>query len=88
MAKCSPKALVESERDAGSMASVTKVADAIATFNEEEISRVRSLFHLGSKMGDDFDATGQLSRSIFDDVCAPGEAEVNLGGPKRFMADM
>jgi ferredoxin-NADP reductase len=39
-------------------------------------------------MGDDFDATGQLSRSIFDDVCAPGEAEVNLGRPKRFMADM
>jgi len=40
------------------------------------------------KMGEDFDATGHLSRSVFDDVGIPLEAEVYLCGPTRFMADM
>jgi ferredoxin-NADP reductase/MOSC domain-containing protein YiiM len=40
------------------------------------------------KMGEDFDATGHLSRSIFDDVGVPREADVYLCGPNRFMADM
>jgi ferredoxin-NADP reductase/MOSC domain-containing protein YiiM/ferredoxin len=40
------------------------------------------------KMGEDFDATGHLSRSVFDEVGIPREAEVYLCGPTRFMADM
>jgi ferredoxin-NADP reductase/MOSC domain-containing protein YiiM len=40
------------------------------------------------KMGDDFDATGHLSRSIFEQVGVPREADVYLCGPTRFMADM
>jgi len=40
------------------------------------------------KMGEDFDATGPLSRSVFDDVRVPREADVYLCGPTRFMADM
>src|SRR5262249_35899390 len=40
------------------------------------------------KMGEDFDATGRLSRSVFDDVGIPREADVYLCGPTRFMADM
>jgi len=40
------------------------------------------------KMGADFDATGHLSRSVFDEVGMPREAEVYLCGPTRFMADM
>jgi ferredoxin-NADP reductase/MOSC domain-containing protein YiiM len=40
------------------------------------------------KMGEDFDAAGHLSRSVFDEVGIPGEAEVYLCGPTRFMADM
>jgi len=40
------------------------------------------------KMGKDFDATGHLSRSVFDEVGIPREAEVYLCGPTRFMADM
>ncbi len=40
------------------------------------------------RMGEDFDATGHLSRSVFDDVRVPGEAEVYLCGPTRFMASM
>jgi MOSC domain-containing protein YiiM/ferredoxin-NADP reductase len=43
---------------------------------------------LRDKMGKDFDATGHLSRSIFDDVGVPREADVYLCGPNRFMADM
>jgi ferredoxin-NADP reductase/MOSC domain-containing protein YiiM len=42
----------------------------------------------GDKMGEDFDATGHLSRSIFEEVGIPQEAEVYLCGPTRFMADM
>jgi len=40
------------------------------------------------KMGEDFDATGHLSRSVFDQVGVPKEADVYLCGPNRFMADM
>ena len=40
------------------------------------------------KMGQDFDATGHLSRSVFDEVGLPREADVYLCGPTRFMADM
>jgi ferredoxin-NADP reductase/MOSC domain-containing protein YiiM len=42
----------------------------------------------GDRMGEDFDATGRLSRSVFDEVGIPGEADVYLCGPDRFMADM
>ena len=40
------------------------------------------------KMGEDFDAAGHLSRSVFDEVGFPREADVYLCGPTRFMADM
>jgi ferredoxin-NADP reductase/ferredoxin len=40
------------------------------------------------KMGEDFDATGHLSRSVFDQAGVPRDAEVYLCGPNRFMADM
>ena len=40
------------------------------------------------KMGEDFDATGHLSRSVFAEVGIPQEADVYLCGPTRFMADM
>jgi ferredoxin-NADP reductase len=42
----------------------------------------------GDKMGEDFDATGHLSRSVFEEVGMPREADVYLCGPTRFMADM
>jgi ferredoxin-NADP reductase/MOSC domain-containing protein YiiM/ferredoxin len=42
----------------------------------------------GDKVGEDFDATGHLSRSVFDKVGVPPEADVYLCGPTRFMADM
>ena len=40
------------------------------------------------KMGEDFDHAGRLSRSVFDAVGVPREAEVYICGPNRFMADM
>jgi ferredoxin-NADP reductase len=40
------------------------------------------------KMGQDYDAIGHLSRSVFDEVGLPREADVYLCGPTRFMADM
>ena len=40
------------------------------------------------RMGEDFDATGRLSRSSFDEIGIPREADVYLCGPTRFMADM
>jgi ferredoxin-NADP reductase/MOSC domain-containing protein YiiM/ferredoxin len=40
------------------------------------------------KMGRDFDATGHLSRSVFDEAGVPRDADVYLCGPNRFMADM
>jgi len=38
--------------------------------------------------GEDFDATGHLSRSIFDEVGLSREADVYICGPTRFMAEM
>jgi ferredoxin-NADP reductase len=40
------------------------------------------------KKGENFDATGHLSRSVFDEVGIPKEADVYICGPTRFMADM
>jgi len=40
------------------------------------------------KMGEDFDASGRLSRSVFDQIRVPRDADVYLCGPTRFMADM
>ena len=40
------------------------------------------------KMGEDFDATGHLSRSVLDEVGVSREADVYLCGPTRFMTDM
>jgi ferredoxin-NADP reductase/MOSC domain-containing protein YiiM/ferredoxin len=40
------------------------------------------------RMTEDFDATGHLSRSVFDDVGVPREAEAYVCGPGRFMAEM
>lgn len=40
------------------------------------------------KLGEDFNATGHLSRSVFDEVGVPREADVYLCGPTRFMAEM
>ena len=40
------------------------------------------------KMGEDFDATGYLSRAIFEKVGVARDADVYLCGPNRFMADM
>ena len=42
----------------------------------------------GDKLGEDFDATGHLSRSVFDAVGVPRDAEAYVCGPTRFMADM
>jgi ferredoxin-NADP reductase/MOSC domain-containing protein YiiM len=40
------------------------------------------------KMGENFDATGHLSGSVFDEFGIPREADVYLCGPTRFMSDM
>jgi ferredoxin-NADP reductase len=40
------------------------------------------------KIGDDFDATGHISRSVFDEVGLPRDADVYLCGPTRFMTDI
>jgi len=40
------------------------------------------------KTGEDFDGTGRFSRSVFDAVGLPRDADVYLCGPTRFMADM
>jgi MOSC domain-containing protein YiiM/ferredoxin-NADP reductase/ferredoxin len=37
---------------------------------------------------EDFDATGHLSRTVFDEVGIPPQADVYLCGPPRFMAEM
>jgi ferredoxin-NADP reductase len=42
----------------------------------------------GDKVGEDFDATGRLSRSVFDEVGVPRESDVYLCGPTPFMAEM
>jgi ferredoxin-NADP reductase/MOSC domain-containing protein YiiM len=40
------------------------------------------------KLGEDFDAAGHISRSVFEEVGIPREADVYLCGPTAFMADM
>jgi ferredoxin-NADP reductase/MOSC domain-containing protein YiiM len=40
------------------------------------------------KMGEDFDAAGHLSRSTFEEVGIPQQADAYLCGPTRFMAEM
>jgi ferredoxin-NADP reductase/MOSC domain-containing protein YiiM len=40
------------------------------------------------QIGEDFDATGHLSQSVFDAVGLSREADVYLCGPSRFMTDM
>jgi ferredoxin-NADP reductase/MOSC domain-containing protein YiiM/ferredoxin len=40
------------------------------------------------RLGEDFDASGHLSRAVLDAVGVPRDAEVYLCGPTRFMADM
>ncbi len=40
------------------------------------------------KVAEDFDLDGHLSRSVFDKVGLPREADVYLCGPVRFMAEM
>jgi MOSC domain-containing protein YiiM/ferredoxin-NADP reductase/ferredoxin len=42
----------------------------------------------GDQVGQDFNAIGRLSRSVFAEVGLPPAAEVYLCGPNRFMADM
>jgi len=40
------------------------------------------------KLGEDFDTSGHLSQSIFDNVGLPRDADVYLCGPTGFMSDM
>ena len=40
------------------------------------------------KRGEDFDVPGHLSRSAFDEVGVPRDADVYVCGPTRFMAEM
>ncbi len=40
------------------------------------------------KMAEDFDGTGHLSRSVFEKVGIPREADIYLCGPTPFMGDM
>jgi ferredoxin-NADP reductase/MOSC domain-containing protein YiiM len=40
------------------------------------------------KLGEDFDAAGHLTRSVFEKVGIPREADVYLCGPAAFMTDM
>lgn len=44
--------------------------------------------HSNDKVGEDFEATGHLSRAVFDELGFPREADVYLCGPTRFMAEM
>jgi ferredoxin-NADP reductase/MOSC domain-containing protein YiiM/ferredoxin len=40
------------------------------------------------KTGEDFNATGRFSRSVFDELALPRDADIYLCGPTQFMADM
>jgi ferredoxin-NADP reductase len=40
------------------------------------------------RIGTDFDAVGHLSASVFDRLGLPGDADIYVCGPTRFMADM
>jgi ferredoxin-NADP reductase/MOSC domain-containing protein YiiM len=42
----------------------------------------------GEKLGEGFDAAGHFSRSVFDEVGVPRDADVYVCGPTRFMANM
>jgi ferredoxin-NADP reductase/MOSC domain-containing protein YiiM/ferredoxin len=42
----------------------------------------------GDALGTDFDAPGHLSRAAFEEAGVPGDADVYLCGPTRFMAEM
>jgi ferredoxin-NADP reductase len=42
----------------------------------------------GDKMGEDFDASGHLSRSVFEEIGVSREAEALICGPTRFMTEM
>jgi ferredoxin-NADP reductase/MOSC domain-containing protein YiiM len=42
----------------------------------------------GDRLGEDFDAAGHLSRSVFDALGVPRDADVYICGPTRFMAEM
>jgi len=42
----------------------------------------------GDKVDQDFNATGRLSRSVFEEVGVSRDADVYLCGPTRFMSDM
>lgn len=44
--------------------------------------------HTSDKMGHDFDVTGHMSQSVFDEAGVSRDADVYLCGPNRFMADM
>jgi ferredoxin-NADP reductase/MOSC domain-containing protein YiiM len=43
---------------------------------------------LRDKIGEDFDITGHLSRSLFEEIGVPRNSDAYLCGPTRFMADM
>jgi ferredoxin-NADP reductase/MOSC domain-containing protein YiiM len=43
---------------------------------------------LHDRIDEDFNATGHLSRSVFDEVGIPRDADVYLCGPARFMSEM
>jgi len=40
------------------------------------------------KTGEDFNATGRFSQSVFDELGLPRDADIYLCGPTQFMADM
>ena len=40
------------------------------------------------KTGEDFNAAGRFSRSVFDELALPRDADIYLCGPTQFMADM
>ena len=42
----------------------------------------------GDKTGEDFDATGRFSRSVFDEIGVAPESDVYLCGPTPFMTEM
>lgn len=42
----------------------------------------------GDRIPEDFDTAGHLSRTVFDNVGVPRDADVYLCGPVRFMTDM
>jgi ferredoxin-NADP reductase/MOSC domain-containing protein YiiM len=47
-----------------------------------------SLPRWNDRLGQEFDATGHLSRAVFDQIGVPREVDVYLCGPTQFMTDM